>query len=217
MHELAKQNKGKCLSKRYVDIKTKLKWQCSEGHVWESTTVYRGTWCRKCSSKQTGYFSINDMQAVAKKLGGKCLSKEYVNAKTKMKWQCKEGHKWETTYDTVKQGAWCLICRRAESGKRRQIGLQPFKKIAKEKGGELLSEKYLGVTTPHKWKCSCGHIWMATPDAIKNSGTWCPKCGGRMRKTIEDMQAIAKKHNGKCLSKRYKNQHSRLLWVTLPH
>jgi len=32
------------------------------------------------------------MQQVAKKRGGKCLSEKYVNAKTKLEWECRKGH-----------------------------------------------------------------------------------------------------------------------------
>ena len=36
MQELAKARGGKYLSDRYIDAKTKMKWQCKEGHVWMS-------------------------------------------------------------------------------------------------------------------------------------------------------------------------------------
>jgi hypothetical protein len=36
MKRLAENNSGKCLSDAYVNTRTKLKWQCEFGHVWEA-------------------------------------------------------------------------------------------------------------------------------------------------------------------------------------
>jgi len=56
------------------------------------------------------------MQQFAKRKGGKCLSEEYINAKTKLEWECRKGHRWFATPDNVTRGTWCPICR-----KRRNI------------------------------------------------------------------------------------------------
>lgn len=50
MREIAKARGGKCLSSRYINSMTKLKWQCSEGHVWlaQPNNIKFGKWCKKC-------------------------------------------------------------------------------------------------------------------------------------------------------------------------
>ncbi|MGB0390730.1 MAG: zinc-ribbon domain-containing protein [Salibacteraceae bacterium] len=52
MKKIAKQRDGKCLSKNYSNVKTKLLWRCSEGHQFEATpdNVRKGAWCGKCKS-----------------------------------------------------------------------------------------------------------------------------------------------------------------------
>ena len=51
------------------------------------------------------------MQELGRKKGGKCLSTDYVNNKQKLKWQCKKGHVWEATPDTIKnKNRWCSKC-----------------------------------------------------------------------------------------------------------
>lgn len=50
------------------------------------------------------------MQEIAKKRGGKCLSKVYKNARTKLRWECAKGHAWESVPYIVKKGSWCRIC-----------------------------------------------------------------------------------------------------------
>ena len=52
MHRIAGERNGKCLSSKYVNSKTKLKWMCSEGHEWEARPdkiKYNESWCRICS------------------------------------------------------------------------------------------------------------------------------------------------------------------------
>ena len=110
MHQIAKKRKGKCLSKKYVNAATPLKWQCEKGHVWKArpNTVKGGSWCIDCSS--VGRLTIEEMQSLAKDRGGKCLSSKYVNAGTNLKWQCKRGHVWEAPPREIKRNHWCPRC-----------------------------------------------------------------------------------------------------------
>ena len=48
MQAIARQRGGLCLSNTYLNSKTKLKWQCAYGHIWEATprdVKHRGKWC----------------------------------------------------------------------------------------------------------------------------------------------------------------------------
>ncbi|MBD3163575.1 hypothetical protein GF323_00045 [Candidatus Woesearchaeota archaeon] len=96
MQEIAKQRGGQCLSKQYVNSKTKLKWQCTKGHIWKATPakIKQGQWCPICNKPKKLTLSI--FQKIAKEKGEKCLSTEYKNNITKLLFQCKEGHRWKT-------------------------------------------------------------------------------------------------------------------------
>ena len=50
MQKIAEERGGKCLSDTYVNSRTNLLWECSEGHQWEATpyNIKKGSWCRKC-------------------------------------------------------------------------------------------------------------------------------------------------------------------------
>ena len=55
MREIAASHGGECLSDKYVNSGTKLKWRCSKGHEWEavpSSVNNRGSWCKICSVKE---------------------------------------------------------------------------------------------------------------------------------------------------------------------
>ena len=53
------------------------------------------------------------MQDIAQERGGVCLSKRYVNAHTKLRWKCREGHEWKSRPNGIKNGNWCPECRRS--------------------------------------------------------------------------------------------------------
>ncbi|MBI4946887.1 MAG: hypothetical protein HY840_10875 [Bacteroidetes bacterium] len=51
MHRIAKQRKGRCLSKKYINVDTPLKWKCARGHIWNTipfSILHRGSWCKQC-------------------------------------------------------------------------------------------------------------------------------------------------------------------------
>lgn len=215
MINFAKEKGGDCLSTSYTDIRTKLKWRCSEGHVWEATpnSIISGRWCHKCGIKKRSEkqrLTLDEMKELAIKNGGQCLSTNYVNANSKLKWQCSQEHIWEAIPSSVKAGTWCPICAQQTRADKLRGNLNRYKEIALTKGGECLSQKYVNVSEKLKWRCAEGHEWEATPNAIQQ-GSWCPFCAGKNR-TIEDMNAIAKERGGICLSKEYRTASSKLLW-----
>ena len=48
--------------------------------------------------------SLTHMHSLAYLKEGKCLSNEYVNNKTQLLWECKEGHQWQSRPNNVQQG-----------------------------------------------------------------------------------------------------------------
>ena len=115
MRGLAKKSGGKCLSTRYLGSKKHLEWQCAEGHVWKAMplNIQKGHWCPVCAVKKRAAKrkdTIENMQKIASEKGGKCISTEYVNARTHLLWECGEGHRWKAIPSSVKRGHWCKIC-----------------------------------------------------------------------------------------------------------
>ncbi len=81
---------------------------------------------------------LRGIQEIARERGGKCLSTEYKNSLTKLRFQCKNGHEFEATPNAVKnEDHWCPIC----SGVKK-LTLVKFQEIARERGGVCCSPKY---------------------------------------------------------------------------
>jgi len=63
-----------------------------------------------------------------------------------------------------------------------------------------------------RWRCAKGHEWQARFSSIKSGKNWHPYCAGNAPHTIEEARQIAHSKNGKCLSEKYANSSSPLLW-----
>lgn len=199
---------GKCLSKKYINNSVKMKFKCEKGHFFETTfaNIRGGSWCITCSGRER--LTIEEMHKMAKEHGGKCLSKEYINVQTKLKWKCKHGHIFEVEPSNIRAGRWCWECGRESL----RMGIEKMREEAKKRNGECLSKEYNNNKTELTWKCSEGHIWNMQPRYILNFNKWCPVCYPSRHKSIETMQEMASKYNGKCLSTKYKNMRTELDW-----
>lgn len=150
--------------------------------------------------------TIKEATEFAKKKGGNCLSEEYIDSRSKLRWQCKNKHDFLMTLSHVKTGHWCPAC----SGVAR-LSMEEMHSVAASRKGKCLSRQYKNVRDKLKWQCKDGHEWEASPSSIRRGG-WCPHCARNIKLTIEEMQTIAKKRGGNCISTEYINSITNLEW-----
>lgn len=219
-NKIAKKKGGQCLSVQYINMQNKLKFQCIDGHIWESLPqpIQKGSWCPYCCGR---YISLEDVQKIAISKGGKLISKKYINNREKLIWECSKGHRWKASFGSVQprkksnnKGSWCPIC----NGTPKKT-IQEMKQIAKSKGGKCLSRIYIGSNSKLKWKCENGHMWESTPSKVLNGKTWCPICSrenarvNKIKYTLDDMKSFAATKGGECLSKKYMGYNQKMMWV----
>jgi hypothetical protein len=183
MQNIARSRNGKCLSKKYLNEKLKLKWKCNSKHIWIATPnkIKAGSWCPICAAKKRGYnkrLGIKVINKIVLENDGECLSNNYIDNKTKLKFKCKNNHIWKTTPSNIKAGKWCPYC-----SKCAKLTIKQMKQLAKNKKGKCLSKKYKNNSTNLLWKCNKNHIWIAIPNNIKR-GTWCLSCNENKKEKI---------------------------------
>ena len=88
-------------------------------------------------------WTIEDCQKIAKEHGGRCLSEKYINARTKIEWECSKGHGWTIALDSVGHGSWCNKC--AIIARSNTIDI--CRTIAKKHNGFCLSSEYKNANT----------------------------------------------------------------------
>lgn len=100
------------------------------------------------------------------------MSTLYVNSMTLLRWRCAIGHEWFATLNSIRnKRSWCPTCSR-----NARLSLDDARRVAFLRGGSCLSQDYTNSRELLLWKCAKGHQWKATLDAVKNAGTWCPRC-----------------------------------------
>ena len=205
---------GRCMSAEYMNCSTKVQWECKRGHTWMAkprNVLNMGTWCPRCAiSKQS--LSLHHLQAHASKRGGKCLSDEYRNAHTKVRWQCKLGHTWEATANKVLNGGtWCPECAGATKSRSKRT-LRDLQEHAAARGGKCLAAEYVGIMVKVPWQCEKGHTWRSSANNVLNLNSWCPVCANRAPLGLERLRSHAARLGGQCLAEDYKNAHTKVQW-----
>lgn len=128
-----------------------------------------------------------------------------------MLWKCKNNEHlaWKATFGSIKDcNSWCPKC----AGKSKHT-LSDCMKWAQNKNGKCLSKEYNNCMTKMLWKCDNSEhsAWSATFNDIL-SGKWCIHCAGKVKHSIKKCQDFAKNKGGKCLSTKYKNCDTKMLW-----
>jgi hypothetical protein len=205
----AKEQGGKCLSPRCRGWADRLLFECALGHRWkaEALQVKQGRWCPLC--RRAPRLDIEQMRSLARERGGECLSERYVGHETNLRWRCAEGHVWSARPASVIQGSWCRICRRGQGRPRRFLGIEVMREMARERGGECLSEEYYGIGDRLRWRCARGHEWVTVANNVRRGG-WCPTCSHGTLGSLGRMRALAHERGGRCLSRSW-NDHSQPL------
>ena len=175
--------------------------QKESGQLAQSVLVQEG---RAHLGKRT----LETAQSVADSRGGECLSSTYTKMSDKMRWRCAEGHEWEASLHSVKNGGtWCPLCSRTAPSTLKVAHL-----AAHKRGGFCLSEVYKNAKAKLKWCCEKGHHWEASLDSVKNGGTWCPHCYGNAPLSLDVANQLAENRGGVCLSAEYKACEVKMAW-----
>jgi hypothetical protein len=223
MRRLAQRKGGVCLSTAFRNMNAPLEWQCSNGHRFAATpnTVLRQKqqWCPECSVLQRRQErvtrALDRLHSIASDRRGRVVSTDYVDAKTALEYECDRKHTWTASATSVMRGSWCPFCASEKVASRNRAarnGIAQMQALAITRGGKCVSTEYLSCRDKLLWECSKGHRWEATPSNIKNNKRWCPRCSGKMRKTVADMHVLGKSRGFAFRSEEYLGDDKHHLW-----
>lgn len=118
----------KFLSDIYTNANAKYKFMCSEGHVYTGKYSHfrSGHRCPHCANVEAQQHRKNDIEKVSslfKKAGFELLDKEYVNARTRMRYRCSCGNIAYVSYNQLSRRiarnnrVGCPACRKSNISK----------------------------------------------------------------------------------------------------
>ncbi|MFN5825403.1 MAG: hypothetical protein RSE16_01025 [Sphingobium sp.] len=174
---------GEWLDGDYINNRVPIKVRCEHGHEFEvvPSSLLRGTWCARCVGKYPKSEALSLLADLAANKGGKVLSTEYKDTKTKLQFQCGFGHPawWAAPETVLKMGTWCPRC--APSGLKLDLDdlTEEVMALAKKKGGRLHSIAKVRGNGKYaaEIECQAGHVWTAKVNHLR-TGSWCPACNG---------------------------------------
>lgn len=158
------------------------RWKCGLGHVWENSISNRkgGQGCPFCKGKRI-LFGFNDLFTLHPSIAAEASGwdpREYsVGSGQKLKWKCIQGHEWDTTVASrVSQGTGCPFCanKKIMKGYNDLATTHPdLAKMAFEWDPTTLGA---GSGKRVKWKCTKGHITLASVESRAKAQTNCKFC-----------------------------------------
>jgi len=197
---LVAQNGSTCLDTNWHGYRSRYRFRCMAGHVWErmASIVFSKNkdssinnaacpQCRREAVKPARKLNPNGLErlhAAAAAKGGQCLSTTYTGRNADYRFRCAKGHEWEAVGVRVLHGRWCLRC--AHDARRKDLKI--FQAIAEQRGGQCLSQEYHNNKIKLTWMCHKGHVWQASSSNVRR-GSWCPQCAHANKITRADSLA----------------------------
>jgi hypothetical protein len=178
--QLDAMGRGFVALEQYVDSDTSIEHQCpeSEDHKWPVTPhsiKCNKSGCPHCAGKIK---QTTEQYAEWLKQDGRgfVALEPYVRGHTPILHQCPKGHQWRPSPTSIKRGSGCSHC----AGKIKQTTEQYAEWLKQDGRGFVALEPYVNNKTDILHRCPEGHKWFANPDNIKNRGSGCPHCSGRI-------------------------------------
>ena len=157
----------------YTNTSMKLKVKCCNGHIqekrYDSFLANKGCWICRNENKKLKY---EEVKQYLEKEGYVLLSKEYENNSIPLVIKCPNGHEYETTFSTFKQGGRCKTCYHENL----RVDYEEVKQCFEKEGYKLLEENYVNSKTKMKTLCPNGHIHYVSFGNFKYSENRCLKC-----------------------------------------
>ena len=195
------------LDKSYINNNTKLTIICPKGHKYKTTWAnwQSGYKCPHCAGNVR--LTIEFVKEQFEKEGYTLLSTKYINAHTKLKYKCLNGHEHRINWSNWFLGKRCPYC----------VGLarlkyEDVKASFEAEGYILLSKEYINARIPLKYICPNGHSYNTTWSSWQQ-GQRCPYCAGNAKPTIEFIRSEFKTEGYTLLSNIYKNNKTKLDYI----
>lgn len=152
-------------------------------------------------------YTLEYVKEFAKSRGYECLSKIYINCKTKLKFKCPKEHICYINFEAFKNGQGCSEC---YGNKKKTI--EEIRRYLKKYNYKLISEEYINSYSKLKMKCPYNHVFEMTWDSFR-FGYRCNICGGTLKKNYNEVKNFIESYNYKLISKSYDsaNKHLELI------
>lgn len=184
--------KTKLLSKKYINNRSPLLFQCACGETFERNFVNfrKGNMlCPKCCNEEVhkkARLDLDYIKSEINKSGCRYISGEYKNKDSKLYLQCTCGNYFYKSWDTFKRGqSHCPDCGRKKIAEfQRKYYLNDAQTILSQHGYKIIGN-YVDSVTPVECICTKGHVCLIKlSDLIGTRHSGCKQCGIERRSGV---------------------------------
>jgi hypothetical protein len=148
-----------------------------------------------------------EIERICSSKGGSVRFDGFLNMHSKIAFKCSNGHSWMTTGASIKyRGSWCPECSGLINNNSELIH-----QTVTRKGGRVLSGTYTNQESDFTVACDEGHEFVCNWKSLRR-GSWCPRCAGVKKITLQDTLDLAASRGGTLLSGGIRNAHVKLKW-----
>lgn len=156
----------------FAKFKTRNKRQCND--------------CSKEKLREEKAFNIRDVKDfIESNSECKLMSKEYINAQSKLLLECSCGNKFETNFNKFKSRdkRQCNDCSKISFHEKTSVNIEYVNDFVNNHSNcKLISDSVYDSNSILKFKCQCGDIFETSFNNFKNGNQrQCKKCGAKMR------------------------------------
>lgn len=208
--EIAEAKGGKLISTIYVDCDKNLEFLDKNGNYFKKPgiRIKKNEWSPYENGRviNNPEYHLSELRKIAESKGGRLISTEYINGYTKLKLEDKNGMIFFMRGTDLRRNHWSPF--ESNTVRDPEYHLNILKKIAKKKGGKLISSEYLGAKTKLEFEDSKQRRFFMTPDDVKGEqGRWSPYESGNVYNNPEYhfniLKNIAHKKGGRIISTEY--------------
>lgn len=187
MVECFKQEGCICLETEWKPARERWKFICScgnEGSCYPYDFKYKNQRCKSCKLKKLSIANRTPREKIIKYFEEKDddLVEIVYERRTMVRYHCKNGHENYKNITNYKNGNGCKQCAIENLSTYYRKDIEDVREEFRQQGCELLSDTYINMDLPLKYKCECGNIAMGYLAAIRKG----IKCGCGYKKGEEN-------------------------------
>lgn len=185
----------------YLNTHTPIKHVCKNEHVYEQrpSDHLRGVGCPRCARVHRKTPQEHLQECKDKRLDLPIES--YINADTKIKYKCKQGHIYKQRPTDHLRGIGCRECANLNMKYVRRKTNEEYINECKQLGYDLPIDTYVAKDFKIKHKCiKCDNVYLQTPHSHLG-GNGCPKCG--IDKIKQKLRKTFMQYYDECLERGY--------------
>jgi hypothetical protein len=181
----------------------KLEAVCGKGHdfsLFVAGFLYKDRWCPFCQDR--GIASLEVAKSILRGLDLELQNSPRMDTDSATVACLLCGRAFQDSLGRLRRKKSLCACKKDLA--RRTKNLDRLEAYVSDRGGFLNNPRPVFTSEKVDVRCASGHSWKVLAGSLLSQKTWCPRCAGNFKRSLDQLQDIVEKRGGKLISKTYK-------------